>query len=103
MAEFRWRWPSKKLIYQNIVRRVDGVGASTFAEAETIAGRIRPVHAYHSANNAARRLREGKQASYIEVKRGSRKVDAFVNLVDPDNHAIHIEASTGIMRGGLFG
>lgn len=103
MADFRWRWPSQSVIYRNIVRKVPGVGLSTFAEAGRIGARARAIHAVHSAHNAPRRAVDGTQASYISVDRGALRVDSFVNLHDPDNRAGYIEVKTNVLRGSLFG
>ena len=97
MATMTWKWASKKEIYKNIVRRVDGVGKNNHAWAVQRAAESQARLAPHNANNAQRRAEEGKHMSYITASRGALGVDAYVNLYDPDGAAAPINRKLGIL------
>lgn len=104
MARLKWKYPKrpkkKDKLYRKIVRENKGIGDRTIREAELIGAIARARLAPHSANAAANR-RPGESPTYITVDRGSRRVDAFVNMHDPDGAALVIEGKFKILRGAI--
>lgn len=97
MARFKWNWSKKSEIYENIVRRVPGVGMSTYAEAQKRTAIAEAIMAPHHANNAPKR-EPGDSVSYLTTSRGSQGVDAFINLHDADGGALAIEGDIAPLR-----
>ena len=97
MARFKWNWSTESEIYRNIVRRVPGVGASTYAEAQKRTAVAEAIMAPHHANNAPRR-KPGDSVSYLTTSRGGQRVDAFINLHDADGGALAIEGEIAPLR-----
>lgn len=95
MAKLKWNYPRQEpdKLYKRIVRE-SSIGEVTNAKAEQIGATARGLLADHHANNA----KSKRPRSYIRVQRGSLEVDAFVNLVDPDEGAFQIEMATGVLR-----
>ena len=104
MVHLKWEYPrrpgKRDKLYQKIVRENKGIGDRTIREAELIGAIARARLAPHSANAATNR-RPGDSPTYITVDRGSRRVDAFVNMHDPDGAALVIEGKFKILRGAI--
>lgn len=100
MAKMHWKYeprPKNDQLYRILVR-FPGVGRATKREANKMATVSRAVLAGHHANNA----KDPRPDSYIEVEQGSRGVDTFVKLVDPDEAAFQIEHETYALRAGMI-
>ena len=88
MAKITWNRPTPSGTYEQIVRGVPGIGAATYAKAQSIAPVAEAIMAPHHANNAARR-EPGESISSISVSKGMVS-DACVNLDDRDGGSIGI-------------
>lgn len=98
MARLVWRYPETEKddeLYEILVR-FPKVGLKTAAEASKIYAKASAIHAVHHANNAD----DPRADSRIEMERGTRGVDAFVKLVDPDEGAFQIEHEIKALQGG---
>lgn len=98
MARLVWRYPEtgKEDELYRILVRMPKVGLRTAAEAHKIQARASAIHAAHHAHN----IKDPRPDSRIEMERGTRGVDAFVKLVDPDGAALQIEHEIKALQGG---
>lgn len=99
--KIRW-YGGPPTTHRKIVRNNPGIGAYNLGIAHEIgvvaAARLTP----HNINHDKYR-RPGDGRSFITVEPGSRGVDAFVNLNDPDNHGLVLEGKLNILRGAALG
>lgn len=96
MARLTWYYPETGVddeLYRILVR-FPKVGRRTAAEAGKIYAKASAIHAVHHAHN----IDDPRADSRIEMERGTRGVDAFVKLVDPDNAALQIEHEIKVLR-----
>lgn len=100
MARLEWYYEEREKDDQlhRILANFPGVGKRNFREAELIGAKAVSIHTPHARNNDEQASHRGESRSSINVMRGSKKVDAFVNLDDPDGGALAIEGKLNIVR-----
>lgn len=100
MAHLEWYYEEREKNDQlhRILSNFPKVGKRNFREAELIGAKAVSIHTPHARHNDERAAEYGEGRSSISVTRGTKKVDAFVNLDDPDGGALAIEGKLNIIR-----
>lgn len=94
--------PPKNSPFKRKVVRANraGIGAATLSTANLASIYATMILGPHHANARAEEIKDNRKPrrpSQIEVRPGSKKVDAYVNLYDPDGNAGAISQEIDLM------